>query len=435
MARLDESITAGQVAHLTDHDKLHTKANYVYDVTDFGTIGDGVADDSTAIQAAIDAADAASPKGKLFFPSGQYLCNTGLVLPGLTAHLVGGGGQGISEDPPEGASLIAGTNGMTLLHVDSPSSVLQPGPIFEYLNFIDESAAKTAILVHFHNVNRWTFRNCSFRGANGTGGVGLKLTREPSGGDNSWNMIDHCHFQQVDTGILAEESNFTMVGSDIDAITWAMNVDEDSADVKIFGGKAVGQGYLIEGQQCTIQGVAFEDCDPAIRINDTGSGVRGRRNSIIGCGITATATDIGIDLAGTDPSENQLIGNTFSGINAVNQISYGGSRNVIVGSNVLVLEVDGALALDWQHSILNVTSYTGTRAITLPDNVLYDGQHYLVRREGTNNVTVTCVGSDVWDDGSNTIQTLATADAFIDFFSIGDTQWKIIDTGGTVTGS
>ena len=53
------------------------KANYVYDVTDYDATGDGVTDDSAAIQAAPDAADAAGG-GKIFVPPGTYLLNTGL---------------------------------------------------------------------------------------------------------------------------------------------------------------------------------------------------------------------------------------------------------------------------------------------------------------------------------------------------------------------
>lgn len=63
-----------------------TKANllagvtsFIYNVQNYGAIGNGVADDSTAIQAAIAAANAAGG-GTVFFPIGTYLCNTVLTL-------------------------------------------------------------------------------------------------------------------------------------------------------------------------------------------------------------------------------------------------------------------------------------------------------------------------------------------------------------------
>ncbi len=80
MAQLDESIVLGQSGHLADHDQLHKKANYVHDVTDYDAVGDGTTDDSTAIQAAIAAAEAASPLGIVFFPPLQYKIDTGLTV-------------------------------------------------------------------------------------------------------------------------------------------------------------------------------------------------------------------------------------------------------------------------------------------------------------------------------------------------------------------
>lgn len=75
--------------------KLHTLVN----VQAFGAKGDGLTNDSAAIQSAIDAA-----AGTVVFPKGTYLVNTGLALPSscrLEFHA--------------GAVLRAGTNGMTVL--------------------------------------------------------------------------------------------------------------------------------------------------------------------------------------------------------------------------------------------------------------------------------------------------------------------------------
>ncbi len=50
MAQLAETRAAGQTGHIVDTNALHRKANYVSDVVDFGAIGDGMTDDTAAIQ-------------------------------------------------------------------------------------------------------------------------------------------------------------------------------------------------------------------------------------------------------------------------------------------------------------------------------------------------------------------------------------------------
>lgn len=65
-----------------------TKASYsmitgaVFNVLDYGAVGDGTTDDAAAIQAAIDAAcplvGSGGSVGAVFFPTGNYLCNTTL---------------------------------------------------------------------------------------------------------------------------------------------------------------------------------------------------------------------------------------------------------------------------------------------------------------------------------------------------------------------
>ncbi len=43
MAQMDEArTTADTIAnHVSDHNQLHSKANYVFDVKDYGAVGDG----------------------------------------------------------------------------------------------------------------------------------------------------------------------------------------------------------------------------------------------------------------------------------------------------------------------------------------------------------------------------------------------------------
>jgi len=58
-------------------------------VLDYGAVGDGITDDATAIQSAIDAC-AANNGGVVFIPSGSYVCSVGLILK-RGVNLVGEG--------------------------------------------------------------------------------------------------------------------------------------------------------------------------------------------------------------------------------------------------------------------------------------------------------------------------------------------------------
>lgn len=99
----------------------------------YGAVGDGVANDSTAIQAAIDAATAAGG-GKIIFPYGTYLCNvtlkSGVELVGLTGTLqyqaganksvtLRAAGAGPVIDTPVGSTIGAGVIGFNIVGLGS----------------------------------------------------------------------------------------------------------------------------------------------------------------------------------------------------------------------------------------------------------------------------------------------------------------------------
>ncbi len=97
-------------------------------------------------------------------------------------------------------------------------------------------------------------------------------------------------------------------------------------------------------------------------------------------------------------------------------------------------EEAGAVTLDWEDAVVNMESTAATRVVTLPDNAAFNGKSYLIRRDGANTVTVDRAGSDTFDD-ADIQKTLDSDSAAIGIFSIGDGEWKIIGTEGTVGGS
>lgn len=61
-----------------------------FDVKKYGAAGNGSTDDSTAIQAAIAAAETAG-RGVVYFPAGVYLIGTGLIVTNRSLQLIGAG--------------------------------------------------------------------------------------------------------------------------------------------------------------------------------------------------------------------------------------------------------------------------------------------------------------------------------------------------------
>lgn len=90
-SRMVEFTPAGTGAVVRD---VQTKLRESVSVKDFGAVGDGVTDDTAAIQSAIDSFGAASstPQGKVYFPRGTYKITSSLVLT-YGVSLVGESGR------------------------------------------------------------------------------------------------------------------------------------------------------------------------------------------------------------------------------------------------------------------------------------------------------------------------------------------------------
>jgi len=139
--------------HTTAINTINTKLADIVSVKDFGAVGDGVTDDTTAIQAAIDT------KLAVHFPAGDYL---------LSSSLKPWSGQKIYSDyTPQHGTQAA----------DSAVILKCPVGISGF-----DTATNTAIGVH---IEGFTLLGAS---ANGDGTVGVKLGTEGTTGATSTNI-------------------------------------------------------------------------------------------------------------------------------------------------------------------------------------------------------------------------------------------------------
>ena len=95
----------------------------VFNVADYGATGDGVTDDSAAIQAAIDACEAAGG-GEVYFPSGTYIADN-MTIDDDFVHVTSGGGVtikpntlGVSGTPMEIFTVSGDSCSVSNLYLD-----------------------------------------------------------------------------------------------------------------------------------------------------------------------------------------------------------------------------------------------------------------------------------------------------------------------------
>ncbi len=87
------SLLASTAAGALTLPKIYAKGSPWHDVMAYGAVGDGVADDTAAIQAAIDAAEAVTRGGVVYFPAGKYLipAAASLTIDASNVTLLGAG--------------------------------------------------------------------------------------------------------------------------------------------------------------------------------------------------------------------------------------------------------------------------------------------------------------------------------------------------------
>lgn len=166
----------------------------VVNVKNFGAVGNGVADDTAAIQSAINNT---SPWGTIFIPEGVYRVTSTITLPassGLNGLKIAGIGNGTVIKPASGVTTVFDALG------DFAS--------FDSLQ-IDGSLTSGAIGIVFrgdNNNNYVSVTNCFF----GTISIGIQLRTD------SWTVA-RCQFTNATTAI--DCANWAMNGSCYDNYT------------------------------------------------------------------------------------------------------------------------------------------------------------------------------------------------------------------------
>lgn len=171
----------------------------VFNVKAYGATGDGVTDDTAAIQAAIDAAEAAG-SGRVLLPAGDYLVSAMLTLTGNDIEIVGLKASITQETDYTSILLITGRHNRVAGLTFNQTQTGDQGPT----NSATWEAYGAGVVIKQCNdnvVEYCTLNDCGARSAGNSprgynnSGAGVYV----SGGIN--NTVQHCRFYACIMGI------------------------------------------------------------------------------------------------------------------------------------------------------------------------------------------------------------------------------------------
>ena len=156
-------VTSSQAVYVNEHDTLdeYIEARKIVSVKDFGAKGDGVTDDSQAIQGALNSLRESG--GELYFPQGTYLINQSLIYY-----------SNMRLNFAKNATILRGKSDLNLLLLAYADDVTGEyngihdveivGATFD----LNESFDTHGGAIAFIHANKLTIRNCTFRNIAGT---------------------------------------------------------------------------------------------------------------------------------------------------------------------------------------------------------------------------------------------------------------------------
>ena len=163
-------------------DKLKNKKSGIYaDVRDYGAVGDGVTDDTEAIQTAIDS------ENNLFFSPGTYSISGTVTLPN-SKHLIA-----------DSATILQKQNNTNSFRINNTSEISIDGLYFKAENR-PAAAGDNSYAIAIYGCNDVAITNCYFE--NFTSGV----YSEDAGNFYNKNLrVENCTFNKYSFGILVAQ--------------------------------------------------------------------------------------------------------------------------------------------------------------------------------------------------------------------------------------
>ncbi len=231
--------------------------NGVFNVRNFGAKGDGVTDDTAAIQAAIDALPntfiesgaVQRAGGTLFFPQGDYLVSSTLDFSAKSAFSVIGSprGQGANNT---GTSIRSTATVGPIININPSASLGNPSFIFRDIRVRATATAGAVDVVLVNRTIMSSFENFSVDTGNGNTGWAIKLPTIGSG----------------------------------------QNFSTSFRNVKLTGGGNTCNGLFVGDGYAYINGIEATGFDTGVRLDGSGNYLMGARIEVNKVGLSLGRT-------------------------------------------------------------------------------------------------------------------------------------------------
>ena len=266
---------------------IEDKGGQVYNALQYGLVGNGTTDNSTALGSLITTVCASTSTRTIFFPIGQYYIATGISIPSTCKNLTLRGQNGWPGGGSVILSEIISDQAIALLTFGDASNTNTNGPTISGLGFRDSSGSTNQVVAAIKLLRTNGFRLEQVAISSLNAGVGILM--DGTGDYTQFGVIDQPEIRGTHIGIqaLAKTSGIQILGGTISGLGTVAD--------------ATGIGLDIEGRSDTIN-----PTDTAINQYATGVKIYNSDQSQIRARLEMTGTSfntgIGILVDGSAPA-------------------------------------------------------------------------------------------------------------------------------------